>query len=227
MSREAFISAVCGGVLAAIGLAGPVSAACTPDPQGDFLATYTGPHVGEVDIRCIDVRLQAGVFKITVKADDIIGGSGKSYFVLGINRGAGIPRLQFIGAPPPLRPDLNFDAILLAYTNGPPDLSVLPPPNFVSLPGAVSISGDTLTAWLPLSYLPSTGFTPENYEFTVWTDYQVTGQIGDANNNYIPDFSSTIHPSVPEPASWAMMLGGFGAIGGAMRSRRKAAVAFG
>jgi hypothetical protein len=32
---------------------------------------------------------------------------------------------------------------------------------------------------------------------------------------------------VPEPASWAMMLGGFGMVGGAMRSRRKAAVSFG
>ena len=32
--------------------------------------------------------------------------------------------------------------------------------------------------------------------------------------------------AVPEPASWALMLGGFGAIGGAMRSRRRAAVAF-
>jgi hypothetical protein len=31
---------------------------------------------------------------------------------------------------------------------------------------------------------------------------------------------------VPEPASWALMLGGFGAIGGAMRSRRKSAVSF-
>ena len=33
--------------------------------------------------------------------------------------------------------------------------------------------------------------------------------------------------AIPEPASWALMLGGFGAIGGAMRSRRKAAVGFG
>lgn len=32
--------------------------------------------------------------------------------------------------------------------------------------------------------------------------------------------------AVPEPASWAMMLGGFGLVGGAMRSRRKAAVTF-
>ena len=32
---------------------------------------------------------------------------------------------------------------------------------------------------------------------------------------------------VPEPASWAMMLGGFGLIGGALRSRRRVAVSFG
>ena len=34
-------------------------------------------------------------------------------------------------------------------------------------------------------------------------------------------------PPVPEPASWAMMVGGFGLIGGAMRARGKAAVRFG
>jgi len=32
--------------------------------------------------------------------------------------------------------------------------------------------------------------------------------------------------AVPEPASWAMMLGGFGLVGGAMRARRKAGVSF-
>jgi hypothetical protein len=32
--------------------------------------------------------------------------------------------------------------------------------------------------------------------------------------------------TVPEPASWALMVGGFGAVGGAMRSRRRTAVSF-
>ena len=36
----------------------------------------------------------------------------------------------------------------------------------------------------------------------------------------------TVASSSPEPASWAMMLGGFGLIGGAMRDRRKAAITF-
>ena len=35
-----------------------------------------------------------------------------------------------------------------------------------------------------------------------------------------------ITAAVPEPASWALMLAGFGAIGGAMRHRRKAAINF-
>jgi len=33
-------------------------------------------------------------------------------------------------------------------------------------------------------------------------------------------------PSVPEPASWSLMLGGFGLLGGALRSRRKSSVTF-
>ena len=33
--------------------------------------------------------------------------------------------------------------------------------------------------------------------------------------------------AAPEPASWAMMVGGFGLVGGAMRARRKTAVSFG
>lgn len=34
------------------------------------------------------------------------------------------------------------------------------------------------------------------------------------------------NPGVPEPASWALMVSGFGAVGGAMRARRKVAVRF-
>jgi len=44
-----------------------------------------------------------------------------------------------------------------------------------------------------------------------------------ASINYVWRLDS----AVPEPASWALMLGGFGWVGGAMRSRRKVAVSFG
>jgi len=77
-----------------------------------------------------------------------------------------------------------------------------------------------------------------------WTNYYVTGSYSVAVNagdtitfgafsadgccsatiNTITNFQAP--GGVPEPASWAMMVGGFGLIGGAMRSRRKAAVRF-
>ncbi|UAK26472.1 PEPxxWA-CTERM sorting domain-containing protein [Sphingomonas nostoxanthinifaciens] len=39
--------------------------------------------------------------------------------------------------------------------------------------------------------------------------------------------SCTITSGVPEPASWAMMLSGFGLLGGAMRRRQRTTVSFG
>jgi fibro-slime domain-containing protein len=53
-------------------------------------------------------------------------------------------------------------------------------------------------------------------------------QSGGASLSFsIPDnVIVTVPTAAPEPASWAMMLGGFGAIGGALRNRRKAAVRF-
>jgi len=50
------------------------------------------------------------------------------------------------------------------------------------------------------------------------------------SNNFDNSGRVTAHiatTAVPEPASWALMLGGFGMVGGALRSRRKLAVRFG
>lgn len=52
--------------------------------------------------------------------------------------------------------------------------------------------------------------------------FRVTAQVVDQ-----PGQSAFWVRPVPEPASWAMMLGGFGIVGGAMRARRKTAVSFG
>lgn len=49
---------------------------------------------------------------------------------------------------------------------------------------------------------------------------------GGPNNTYFNDstlFSGTISGAVPEPATWALMILGFGAVGGAMRRRQSVA----
>jgi len=70
-----------------------------------------------------------------------------------------------------------------------------------------------------------------NFYYSVWTF-----PVGDAENSntgqmtWAPttlNFRALLVSSAPEPASWAMMLGGFAAIGGAMRSRRRLVVSFG
>ncbi len=101
------------------------------------------------------------------------------------------------------------------------------------------ISGITLTAgsqyWLEASTEGS------NVAYWDWTSSQTTGPSRYVDAVY-GDYATidsrqgafaiqgTIAAadtgSVPEPASWALMLGGFGMVGGALRSRRKAAVTF-
>jgi hypothetical protein len=51
---------------------------------------------------------------------------------------------------------------------------------------------------------------------------------GESGRLYDADGVHTVIPGgVPEPASWAMMLAGFGAVGGMMRTRRRATLSFG
>jgi hypothetical protein len=60
------------------------------------------------------------------------------------------------------------------------------------------------------------------------TKFVVTSDQGGENVSFGIDnvtFDS-VTSAAPEPASWALMLGGFGLVGGAMRGRRKAAVSF-
>jgi len=45
--------------------------------------------------------------------------------------------------------------------------------------------------------------------------------------NFSGQLEADTSGAVPEPASWALMLAGFGLVGGAMRSRRRAAISFG
>ena len=63
--------------------------------------------------------------------------------------------------------------------------------------------------------------------FTGADQWNVTGlEFSSTGNAFEFDNVKVTTAAVPEPASWALMLGGFGAIGGAMRSRRRSAASF-
>ncbi len=70
----------------------------------------------------------------------------------------------------------------------------------------------------------------QNYTFDVDITHAVFSGLADgyvAVDNVVADFTPA--PGVPEPASWAMMIGGMGVVGGAMRRRRsvKTNISFG
>ena len=79
---------------------------------------------------------------------------------------------------------------------------------------------------LSLALLPSTGFDVADYRINLWTR-------DGSGNAHIADFAVDggtfgvvdLRGAVPEPATWALMIAGFGAVGASLRRRRAFAVA--
>jgi hypothetical protein len=119
--------------------------------------------------------------------------------------------------------------------------------------GTASLShGDTLftlggqstvkeyTAWITPQVLAAGTyfFTLQNFQTDFGPAYVDASNAGltytdfEMINNSVENWMSPPHYQLlsgspaPEPASWAMMLGGFGLIGGMLRSRRKSTVSF-
>ena len=202
----------------AIACAGGAAAAPVTDPAGDFLPTYVGPTNGDLDLLSTSVEFDGTNFIWRVTTAGAIGTTAGSLYVLWVDRGAGTPRFG------PAAPDVLFDAVGVFRPAGPDvvvNVTGVPPgaPVITPLPAdAFSFDGSTLTGMLPLSLLPSTGFAPADYRFTVGS------RIGDTAFSQIADFAPDdgMFAAVPEPATAALLLGGVGLLGWARRRQSKA-----
>ena len=68
------------------------------DPAGDFLATYTGPLDGDLDVLSAGAVQNGTDVVLTATMNGDIGTTPGAVYVFGVNRGAGLPLLTF-GAP--------------------------------------------------------------------------------------------------------------------------------
>ena len=190
----------------------PANAATVFDATNDFLPTYTaGPKLADLDVTSFSVGFNSSLNFFTLGATfagDIDPSTGGIY-VFGVNTGTGTIRpFAALG-----QPNVIFNQAITIRKDGTGSIGAT-----ALDPNMISIVGNILTARIPLALLPSTGFVPTEYGFNLWP------RFGTGNNNQITDFSpenATLAAAVPEPATWGLMLAGFGLIGWAMRSRRK------
>ena len=193
----------------------PASAATVTDAQGDFLPTYVGPALADLDVTSFSINYDAtrSVFTLGATFAGAIDPTSQGIYVFGANTGTGALRpFAALG-----QGNVIFDQAITIRKDGTGSIGAT-----ALNPSSIAISGDTLTAQIALSLLPSTGFAPEQYGFNLWP------RIGTGNNNQITDFApenATLAAAVPEPATWTLFLIGFGAVGYGLRRRRPAAAA--
>jgi len=204
-----------GIVLASLSLTcSPVARAVTVvDAKGDFLPSYVGPHLDDLDVTSFSVAYDktTTLFKLGATFAGAIDPASVGFYVIGANTGTGlIAPFASLG-----QGNVIFNQAIVIRKDGTGSIG-----QATLDPASITISGDSLSALIPLSLLPSTGFTPETYGFNIWP------RIGLGQNSQITDFApeNATLAAVPEPATWTMILLGFGAVGAGLRRRKSALV---
>lgn len=196
--------------IATLAIGGVAQAAQTvTDPAGDFLSTYTGPALADLDVVSfsVDYNSTADIFTLSATMAGAITAGTDGFYVIGVNTGTGpIRPFGSIG-----NPNVIFNQAIRINKDGTATLGATALSN-------ATISGSSFSISLARSLFPTTGFAPERYGFNLWP--RVAGGVS-AVADFAPNNANLA--SVPEPATWAMMLTGFGLLGGALRRRRTTA----
>ncbi|WEK44270.1 MAG: PEPxxWA-CTERM sorting domain-containing protein [Candidatus Sphingomonas colombiensis] len=98
-----------------------------------------------------------------------------------------------------------------------PNVAVVAGQQYVAYISAFGVAGASGTTSMP------GGTSAPGIDYFVWNN--TSDARGNTSWNYFGDlgnalFSATFNGGVPEPATWALMILGFGAIGGALRRKR-------
>jgi hypothetical protein len=196
-------SALAGAFALAVTLtAGSAFATTITDTTG-FLspAFYSGPRNGDMDIKSVSASIDGSNFILSATLDGPIGTTAGAKYVWGINTGDGTAAFAAEGLT-----KLLFNDVVVINPAAPT--------------AGVTISGDTIKDVVSIASLKSEGFSPSQFGFSFWPNLGAAG-----NSDFAPDNATFTASAVPEPASWAMMLVGFGALGAVTRHARRKSLA--
>ena len=203
-----------------IGGAAAASTTTISDPIGDIIPSFGGslPAPADLDVTSFTVGFDGTNFNLSATmAGAITTTSG--FYVIGVNRGGAGPS-PFAGIG---EPNVIFNSLIFLQQNATGSVTLLPGGSTNLAAGTVTINGSTISVVIPLIMLPSTGFDPDHYGFSIWP----RSSSAPAGNGQITDFApnNATLAAVPEPATWAMLIVGFGMLGAAMRRRRSTQLA--
>jgi hypothetical protein len=176
------------------------------DRPGDFLATFAGSSAStDLDVLSASVFYNAGtdVFTLTATMSGAVGSTATGLYVWGVNRGAGAAGFAANGIT-----GVRFDRVILLRPDGTGTVA-----GAGALPGgSVMLSGNTITATVSGSLLPSTGFANKlDYTWNLWPrDSAFAGFTAIAD--FAPDNANFTATPVPEPSTAVLSLLGLGGL---------------
>lgn len=191
-----------GALLAGTGTASAVSVV---DATGDFVPGFSGPNDPDLDVTEFSVTYDSTTSLFTLGA--ILAGTidtnKAGRYVIGVDTGNGANApFGTIGAP-----NVRFTQAFSVLKDGTALIG--------TTPLSVALGGSQFSVIVPLSLIPTTGFSPTQYGWNLWPRNGGSGLT--AISDFAPDNGLLAITPVPEPGAWAMMLLGFGIVGGALR----------
>jgi hypothetical protein len=208
-------TAVVALVVAASAAIAPANATVITDPVGDFNTPfYVGRQRADLDVVSVSATFDGAVFHIgaTMAAPIDTSPTAGLRYVFGVNKGGATSPGPFADVG---NPNVIFNAVFTLTGTG-----VLGGAASAGSGSSFTISGSSLAIDIPLSALPSTGFTPLQYGFNLWPRDALApagnGQIAD----FAPDNATFTASSVPEPFSLGLFASGVVGLGLVRRFRR-------
>ena len=216
-SKVSPASLIAGSVLSVIAIFAIVPAhAQVVDAANDFLATYTGPQNGDLDVLNSSVVFDGQNFILSATMNGTIGTTAGGFYVWGFDRGQGTARFAAALAG---TDNTKFDSVVIlrpdttATVNRIVGGSVT---NFAT--GKASINGASLIATIAASELPTEGLSFGDYTWNLWPRSSAAGGVA-AISDFAPNSNNAGTVSAPEPAALPLVL--LGMMGLPFLRRRK------
>lgn len=190
------------------------------DPVGDFLPTYAGPKGGDLDVVSTNASLLGTNFVFSATLNAPVGSTSQGFYIWGVDRGTGASTSNFAALG---LPNIIFDAVVRINPDGTGLVNLLAPtpPAATPLPvGSITFSGNSFQVIIPVSMLPSRGFSPGQYTQNLWPRWG--GAVGNAQiSDFAPNANNASISTVPEPATMLLLGTGLAGLGGMIKRKRQ------